>query len=240
MKNNIILMLISLIALPAIGYSVVNEASKRAPCWRRTYNKFDETVSQGKCRVKLTADNKSMVILYMALSEERKGYDTLKVLSKGSSVIVELDTGDYLFSVNGFGNKLNSCLNRVTLKNQYYYEAQIHLYKKYTRAPVSVMGKVKKPAIYLYSPKSVTFNLSIQPKGHFTYTYPEHGVDGWTVSVSPNAALKVDGKPFDYLFWEGEQEGYQVEASSGFCVAQTEVVPFLEEQSSYKRNATNI
>lgn len=57
---------------------------------------------------------------------------------------------------------------------------------------------VKKPAIYLYPPKTAMINVHLHIKGTLTKTIPEYK-DGWSVLVHPDG--KINGG-YDYLFYE--------------------------------------
>ncbi len=57
---------------------------------------------------------------------------------------------------------------------------------------------VKKPAIYLYPPKTATINVRLRIKGTLTKTIPEYG-HGWRVVAHPDGKIKGG---YDYLFYE--------------------------------------
>lgn len=91
----------------------------------------------------------------------------------------------------------------------------------------------RKPVIYLYSDKDMTANMELDPKGTFTFTYPEYK-DGWEVKVQSEGGVQVDGKDYPYLFWEAESEGMKYRLSNGrlpgFLIPSKDVVSFLEEK----------
>jgi len=62
----------------------------------------------------------------------------------------------------------------------------------------------RKPVIYLYSEEEMNFELSLDPLGDFTFTYPTYN-DAWKGTVTENG-ISVDGKSYPYLFWEAKSE----------------------------------
>ena len=93
----------------------------------------------------------------------------------------------------------------------------------------------RKPVIYLYADKDLSATVQIDPKGSFTFCYPEY-TNGWNVDVQKNGGLKVAGNSYPYLFWEAESEGmtYTTEDGKlpGYLIESTEVISFFEEKLS--------
>lgn len=88
-----------------------------------------------------------------------------------------------------------------------------------------------KPVIYLYSDEPIDFSLSIDFKGALNFTYPEYD-EGWTGTIDPGIGISVNGKEYDYLFWEGDYEHLpsSFDLKTGFVVEGKDVVAFLEEK----------
>lgn len=89
----------------------------------------------------------------------------------------------------------------------------------------------EKPVIYLYGEQGTEVNLTLKPKGHFTFTYPEYK-NGWDVKIKSNNLLEVDGNLYPYLFWEavsnlnflGQPEGLH-----GYYIKTDTTIQFLEK-----------
>jgi hypothetical protein len=88
---------------------------------------------------------------------------------------------------------------------------------------------VKKPVIYLYPKITTDVHLKVNPKGSFTFTYPEHGEQGWDVTAHPNGDLVVNDQTLNYLFWEAEQPVSKgdFDLSKGSLVAKENTIEFL-------------
>lgn len=92
-----------------------------------------------------------------------------------------------------------------------------------------------KPVIYLYSDQEVKARINIEPKGDFTFTYPQY-VDsvGWSAKVSNNS-LTIDGTEYPYLFWEAQTEELSFKRNAdgsvpGEYIAGSGIVKFLEQK----------
>ncbi|WP_051212467.1 hypothetical protein [Butyrivibrio fibrisolvens] len=99
-----------------------------------------------------------------------------------------------------------------------YYEAII--------APVTC----DKPVIYLYPEKDNTYiSAQLDINGYFTCLDPAFNMDnGWNVVADRNGDIHLDGKTYDYLFWEAELYA-NFSFDQGFCVAGDETKGFLEK-----------
>ncbi|MBK9191015.1 MAG: hypothetical protein IPM77_05565 [Crocinitomicaceae bacterium] len=93
----------------------------------------------------------------------------------------------------------------------------------------------RKPVIYLYADQEKDAEIRINPKGEFTFTYPEYK-NGWNFKVNSEVTISEikTGKKYPYLFWEASSENmfYRQEngAVPGFIISSSDVIPFLEEK----------
>lgn len=88
---------------------------------------------------------------------------------------------------------------------------------------------VDKPVIYFSSPIDQAFELAVQPKGDFTFTYPLLE-NAWKGTVLKTGGIEIQSTIYPYLFWESNQ-AYQFRPSTnGFDVRKEQVVAFLEEK----------
>lgn len=84
-------------------------------------------------------------------------------------------------------------------------EEQHHMVVRLNFKSSTVPVMVRKPVIYLYPQKELTANISIDTKGELLFTYPTYK-NGWKVQAQPNGELTVDGKQFNYLFWDAQMD----------------------------------
>jgi hypothetical protein len=93
------------------------------------------------------------------------------------------------------------------------------------------MIMVDKPVIYLYPDIPTIVQVSVKPKGEFTFTYPTYE-NGWEVTASPNGELKIGDNSYNYLFWESQQKltFNDFEMTKGSIVSKDETISFLEKK----------
>ncbi|HTL80420.1 MAG TPA: hypothetical protein VL651_01880 [Bacteroidia bacterium] len=60
-----------------------------------------------------------------------------------------------------------------------------------------------KPVIYVYSERTQAVSIQLLLNGKMGYTYPAYN-DGWNFTADPDGNLRMNGKMYPYLFWEGE------------------------------------
>jgi len=105
-----------------------------------------------------------------------------------------------------------------------------------TAQPVRVIAKkidpptlYGKPIIYLYPEEPTECSVTVDFDGELTYTYPEHGENGWqNFTAYPDGTLiSPDGKEYYALFWEGVKNT-EWDFSKGFCVRGEDTAEFLE------------
>lgn len=87
----------------------------------------------------------------------------------------------------------------------------------------------EKPVIYLYPEKEQQLQVSVQPKGTMSFSYPPYN-NGWTVTAQPDGTLQCNGSTYPYLFWDAQTSYYPALPEKGFVVKDSEVVSFLEEK----------
>ena len=91
-----------------------------------------------------------------------------------------------------------------------------------------VLGYDEKPVIYLYPEKETSVTVKISFDGELTCTYPAYD-DGWEATAQPDGTLKIDGKEYSCLFWEGKSDT-EYDFSEGFVVPGEETAEFLQEK----------
>lgn len=86
----------------------------------------------------------------------------------------------------------------------------------------------EKPVLYFYPETSQEITARIDFEGEILFTYPESPEASWTFFAEPDGTLKIDGREYGYLFYEGVSK-MNLEWESAFCVSQAELIPFLED-----------
>jgi len=93
-----------------------------------------------------------------------------------------------------------------------------------------------KPAIYLYPTSTTDVSVKLDYKGRLTSSYPafDSSINGWNVTASPDGALinDKDHKEYEYLFWEGEGQPFNVNEQEGFVVKGSDTTSFLQDKLS--------
>ncbi len=215
------ILLLSLSAFAGKGEG--RDLYKRMNPWQLVLNEKDNDVPKGKAIFKVTVQAPNTV-----MSLKKKGDEEWKEMwksdSAGAQFHVTLDTGRYDISFVRKGEYYPTT-NTIELKNRHFYEARVYIHR-------IRRIRTKKPAIYLYSDEETELNLDFEANGNVNFVYPQKPAAGWNIETQANGKIKVDGKMYDYLFWEGDRPVPTIDRSLGFNVASNEVVPFLEAQLS--------
>ncbi len=89
-----------------------------------------------------------------------------------------------------------------------------------------------KPVIFLYTDKDLDFTINTKFNINNSFIYPAFNSNGagWRgkALAGKESKLLIDGKSYDYLFWEGET-GAQMDLSKGNIVARQDSVAFMEK-----------
>ena len=88
-----------------------------------------------------------------------------------------------------------------------------------TSTDYSAQVECGKPVIYLYPEKST--KVSVKVGANVTVSEPIYG-NGWTVQAEPTGKLRINGKTYDSLFWEGLGHGRYPAITEGFVVARAD------------------
>lgn len=209
-----------------LGMFVASETlrSNQLPEWSIQLNEKADSIPQGRSILKISVypENASVVVRNAVSGVQMK--DNLSFKSSNGNFIYDLDSGEYVVfvSANGFVS-----LNRVvSLKSEYYFEAYANLYNEIEEERVPEVNL--KPVVYMYPTEIANISLSIEPMGEFTYTYPLYD-EKWQVKAYPDGKLESNGRYYDYLFWEGTQNGYKIDSEIGDCVAASETIEYLDK-----------
>lgn len=88
---------------------------------------------------------------------------------------------------------------------------------------------VDKPVIYLYPEEETNVSVNLDLDFDLATTYPKYN-NGWNVTAFPDGHLlnSVDGRSYDYLFWEGKTSMVFGSFDKSICVKGEDTVEFLE------------
>lgn len=94
-----------------------------------------------------------------------------------------------------------------------------------------VLIEVDKPVIYFYAQASTDVNVKLDVKGQLGFTYPAYN-GGWNFTADPDGTIHMNGKEYDYLFWDAKVPSYigDADTESGFIVHRDSLTSFFEEK----------
>ena len=71
--------------------------------------------------------------------------------------------------------------------------------------------------------------MKVNPVGEFSFTYPKYE-DQWNCTAFPSGEVQIEGKSYNYLFWEAEQyvDEEKLREFQSARIAKDDLVPFLE------------
>lgn len=112
----------------------------------------------------------------------------------------------------------------VKVGNQEIVETTVRLYGE-RRNDI----RVKKPVIYVYPEKEMDVKIQLDVNGKLGFTWPVYH-ESWNFTASPDGNISLDGKEYNYLFWESEMPEYALDKmdNTGFLVATDTLLSFLE------------
>ncbi len=105
---------------------------------------------------------------------------------------------------------------------------KIDMDELYDASIESIGETCDKPVIYLYPEEDGTsISAQLDINGYFTCLDPEFNIsNGWDVVADRNGDIHLDGKTYDYLFWEARLYA-DFNFDKGFCVAGDETEEFF-------------
>jgi hypothetical protein len=138
------------------------------------------------------------------------------------NVILNAKKGKYklYFHVRGYEEVIT---DSVKIGNQEIVEATVRFYYEYRDV------NVKKPVIYVYPEETMDVKIQLDVNGKLGFTWPVYH-EKWEFTASPDGNISMDGKEYNYLFWESEMPEYALDKinNTGFLVATDTLLSFLE------------
>ncbi len=218
--RSLILLSTLLICSRILAFDGKEPEYKRMNPWQVVMDEKDTDIPNGKAIFKVTLRAEGGIMQLQKKGEKSK--EVWRSDSVGDRFHITLDTGTYTISFSKKGN-YHPTTRTIHLRNQHFYEARVYIHRIRNI-------RTKKPAIYIYNDEPTKLNLNFEANGSVDFVYPEKPQSGWTIQTKEDGRLLVDGKSYDYLFWEGHRPTPSIDKSVGFNVTADQVIPFLEIQ----------
>ena len=124
------------------------------------------------------------------------------------------------FHVSGYEEVIT---DSIKVSNQEIVETSVRFYYEYRDV------QVKKPVIYVYPEKKMDAKIQLDVNGKLGFTWPVYH-ESWNFTASPDGTILMDGKEYNYLFWESEMPEYVLDRKdrTGFLVSSDTLLSFLE------------
>lgn len=114
-------------------------------------------------------------------------------------------------------------------KPVFLYKNAFGDYVIFTGRDFAGLAECGKPVIYLYPEKPT--QVSVKVGADITKSEPLYN-GSWSVMAEPSGKLKLDGRTYDYLFWEGLGLGTYPNIDSGFIVKKENLETTLKKHLS--------
>lgn len=220
--------LFTVIALSLIGISNLHAELELPGYYKVISDVYSETVPAGMCILKGNAidqNSQEPIVGGIVGETSRVRYTTTDEKGKFKVKLSAKDTTFYFYHENY--NEI-VCWN-YDLKSQHIITVEFVVLQRQVY-PGDLDPVAEKPVMYLYSDVEIAAEISLKPKGNFTFTYPAYD-DGWNVNVSANG-LTVNDVKYPYLFWEGEIQDLEFNSkngeTSGYFINTDSTIQFLE------------
>lgn len=218
--------LVLLLSFLAIGALKASESYPERSDWEIISKTKDSTLKPNRTRITflisgLDLDDGKQRIVWSA----NKFIDTTSIAISSYSISKVFISGNYNFKFYANSRYREIIIPKLRLDSGYAITVELNF--KATERNMMV----KKPVIYLYPEESTEVHLKVKPAGTMTFTYPEHGANGWQVIAQPNGDLLTNGKNLNYLFWEAQQNFSKndFDLSTGTIVSKERTIDFLSE-----------
>jgi len=183
---------------------------------------LNSDVPAGMCRITgIVVINKKLIKNALIATVDNKVRVRSEKDGSFSMLISENDTAIYCFKPG----HTEVIIDAIDYKSQ--HDINITFYT-YIRPAIHA----RKPVIYLYSDTPKDVELTLNPTGELTFTYPVIK-DKWTVTCNPDGQLNIGNNSFPYLFWESRNDNLKYEIHSknipnSYQIKTDTVIAFFE------------
>lgn len=230
---------LALLVIPALfAFTVIDhdsETEKRAPagCWVRS-SVASNTVNSNESKLEINF----MTDFGVAVSDSiRMGYNgALAVLHPDGAgqATITIPSGITRFQFYYNSDFYEVYSDTIHLKGGHIVELGV----TFGSADREIMAD--KPVIYVYPDVTQSVNIQLGVHGTFVFTYPGYNIpnnndsatNGWTFIADPDGTLHMNGKQYDYLFWDGKIEVTNTFnlKPTGFIVQRDSLTRFFEQK----------
>lgn len=214
-----------------LSFDLGEKSPESMPEYSVTYSKSDPTIPHGRAQIEFTfKDEFGPADDTIRLSYN--GVERTFIANKDGKVYLGVKSGKYKFQFYLDENHFEVYTDSIELKSG--YKTGITVWFQNSTIPVMA----EKPVIYVYPDKTQQVNIQLGLKGKLGFTYPEYNADGaaeqrgWNFTADPDGTIRMNGKQYDYLFWEGETSmtPSDAEQNTGFVVERDGLTGFFEEK----------
>lgn len=222
-KKILLLALLFQFAIPS--FAIGDRGIESFPDFYIKNRKIDNTIATGKTKFKFNflIDSKP------AIGNIAIGFNDSSLYirtNKNGEITNTMKAGKYVmyFYLEGYDEVIT---DSIEVKSQELIEAEIN----FTLAGTIIT--VDKPVIYLYPEKETKVDVKLNVVGELAFTYPTYN-NGWNVTASPNGNINLEGKDYNYLFWDSKMnaDNLKPKNNEGFLVSSDTLLSFLENSLS--------
>ena len=225
MKTIISKLAITLLIFMGVNTAFAHEEeskSKRVNPFSINKRTIDSSLADGTAKILVTfyANGEKFTQSVQVGMNEESFYRTPDI---SGNIALNTTKGKYklFFHVSGYEEVIS---DSVKVSNQEIVETTVRFYAE-SRNDIRVL----KPVIYAYPKEEMNVKIQLDINGKLGFTWPVYH-ENWSFTASPNGNIKMDGKEYNYLFWESEMPEYALDKmdNTGFLVAADTLLSFLE------------
>lgn len=229
MKKLLLLILIGSPALFAfIGDPTETDRKSPNPCYIE-YCKPNASIKKSEARILFTFRSNYIGLIRDSVLMSYNGISkTLRCDSLGHSELI-VKPGKYKFQFWISGHE-EIYTDSFEIKGAHVTGMAVYF------SSTEVIMEVDKPVIYFYPHTSTTVNVKLDVKGQLGFTYPVYN-GGWNFTADPDGTLHMNGKEYNYLFWDAQVPSHigDAETETGFIVDRDSLPLFFEEKLTAMR-----
>ncbi len=199
------------------------ERGKSIPAFMITERKIDKTLKKGESKFEFTffLDNGNYKGGIQIGIDDTSFIKTMNM----QNIIIEKTKSGYhklYFYIEGY---LEVIQDSVKIDSKEVIKAEI----RFTSADPQMIITVDKPVIYVYPKEKMDVNIQLNTVGKLNFTYPTYK-EGWNFTASPDGNIAMNGKEYNYLFWESQmpENTLAKNENTGFLVETETLLSFLE------------
>ncbi|HTF05411.1 MAG TPA: hypothetical protein VK826_15385 [Bacteroidia bacterium] len=190
-----------------------------------SFCKPDNTLAKGQARIEFTCSDANGISANTSILMSYNGIQDTIVTDKNGKASMTVKAGRYMFQFYLNSEHYEIYSDSILIKAAHQTGIGLAFQSSYEPAVA------EKPVIYVYPDKTKQINIQLGLNGNLGFTYPQYKEGtGWNFTADPNGTIHMNGKEFDYLFWDGETviNMNLVEEQKGFIVEKDSLSDFFE------------